>query len=797
MSDDQSQDAPPVDDERSLDEQARHGAAWDLFRSAFFHPRQPLRSLLPHLARDAESSDPQELPDDLRQPRRRPPEDRVARWQQRRRRRRRALSTPPPPPSSPPPESLSRHDEQALRDALDRALMRDQARRLPKLQRLAGTVLVDRQEAMSRSLAEANLTLLAESFDRKLPRGALNAVDLAVHQRVRAALRRVRQALGYSMDAPVSDQDLMKLLRSEDADERERGRVVLRALSAACKNRAALGLAMQDTELAAVRINMTDQGSALHRTELQTSFIKAARSKIANMLFQTDLRRRFEDAARKILRKRDDVNDFIACVGFNRAMSGNNLLGASLSSDVDFKLVIDDTKPPLKGNPKRTARLKAALRGVLDEAEGEFLEELGLTLEVQAFTIKTISSLESEAGVDGKGGSEVEKNFLSTVFENQSLMSGSREVHERFREIIQQMVDDDGELPARNFNQYLGQSDKGSIASIRYLGRIEEMVERVATRLSRQNIDVPRDEANRVNVKKLANVLDSPEATKALEGFDVGDIPLFVDEESAAKRVKLLCKNLKAFTVSLDGGASLSHNFIGREDLDADSDWIFSNKYGACRLNDFFDATSRRRYVAAQLNEEAMGTRYDAVRPVAAAVNRFAVQLQDRIYELYTTHRNEKSHLELDEYYHRLTGSELERMMADEGIRESLLFSLRTLVGDLEQAASMSAAEGELLAYQQALQTKVRAMRRMVNELRDSGAVRARDGKPLFTALAAVVAESAAFLDPSRPPPLPPPRPRCDAVTMRSKSNAHRRGARVEPPQRPADTVLRRRRHRR
>lgn len=123
-----------------------------------------------------------------------------------------------------------------------------------------------------------------------------------------------------------------------------------------------------------------------------------------------------------------DMTAYMSNVGFNRLMSGNNDRGASLSSDVDFKLVFDDIsfKTEIKRlNPKLT---EPQLQQVADKAQEQMIKTLkaakndvfegkmNLTLEVADFTVKTLSKLEAEAGTD-----KTEQNFLATVMYNSIL----------------------------------------------------------------------------------------------------------------------------------------------------------------------------------------------------------------------------------------------------------------------------------------------------------------------------------------------------------------------------------------
>jgi hypothetical protein len=275
--------------------------------------------------------------------------------------------------------------------------------------------------------------------------------------------------------------DIKLLLKSPKAEDRELGREALKALCDICNNPKILAAAVSSSGMAASAANTLDP------TQIQTSFIKFTRNIVAKTYFQSELTTKLSDNVAKLTTnqtaasftlqnpkiffakgenkdtfkqyevpsgvKLPKIDQYIANVGFNRLMSENNVLGASLSSDVDFKLVFDDEKfkadfkaanPQLKAkfsveqieNIATQAARKAqeTMVDTLKLEKSDFFEAengLNLTLEVADFTVKNLSTLRKEAAMDPK-----EKNFLATVMHNSTLMSGNPSVLQSFKNVI-------------------------------------------------------------------------------------------------------------------------------------------------------------------------------------------------------------------------------------------------------------------------------------------------------------------------------------------------------------------------
>ena len=140
-------------------------------------------------------------------------------------------------------------------------------------------------------------------------------------------------------------------------------------------------------------------------------------------------------------------------------------LGASLSSDVDFKVVLDDEALAAaagwteQNRRQNMEKIIAALKKVFEVKDENsmtvqkiFSSRFFLTLEVEKFTVKSISAVRADSL-----NNDIERNFLSTVLYNSSFISGEEGVYKnKFKGLIENSVrlkNDSVGLLARNWQQ--------------------------------------------------------------------------------------------------------------------------------------------------------------------------------------------------------------------------------------------------------------------------------------------------------------------------------------------------------
>jgi hypothetical protein len=538
----------------------------------------------------------------------------------------------------------------------------------------------------------------------------------------------------------LTTEGIEKLLNSKNPVERSLGEKAMKALSKLCEDSTTLN--------AAIRKNIPSpalSGHTVDPIQVQSQFIKAARSVISNEYFEHIISRDLQRGVGNlhlsghVLQLPKPLESYIANVGFNRLMSENNFMGASLSSDVDFKLVLDDenirtdltaklTKELLpklmkEGKTETQAKeiigdmvkteigdIKKKINEVLKASQTKLESGYNMTLEVATFTVKTISDLKEQAST-----SEVEQNFLATVLHNHSFMSGNEVVKDKFINIIRDNLQF-SEIAVRNFAQNLGDSDKGSIKAIKNLTHIENTVNITADTIANDDglrakfiaelrTKIPKDKDLTALVgSRLDSLASDPVALAALikekpalmksglthdikhellanplVSAQLGRVDMFSDVD-VEEKLALTFKLTGTFTKDING--SMSRDFIGRTGIQADSDWIFSVKYAGCRLNDTFDATPKSVFI---LNDGRdigeVSKLFDSAQKIGEAINTFSIQIQNRTYEAASA--SGKSHAEIDEVYDRLTANEFASMAKNPEMMPKLKTMMNNLVADL------------------------------------------------------------------------------------------------------------------
>lgn len=690
----------------------------------------------------------------------------------------------------------------------------------PKVKKLLGRVYVERKQDLATALAETNLAELLEAFSKKLPPvHGLDSDDVAAYEAVRKALANAKKALGIK-NGPITDVDIKKLV----TDKNDAGTELLAAASMVCKRPRAIDAALADGSLAAVRYNLTGD-KPIDELDTAAAYVKALRAKATNTYFATEAMQRMRNAAKGILKDPAVMDSLVAFVGFNRVMSPKNLLGASLASDIDFKAVLDDfaldtllaAEDPSSTPESRKVKITALQDAMYEQLQGVeqiFLKRFALVVEVQKFALKGLSLVSTHAATE-----EVEKNFLTTAVENQMLMGGNPEVQRKFTKIILEKLvaapimsnPDEPGLPARVFSQYLGESDKGSIETIPWLGKIRSALAklvgelddglldtigalgdgffgRLARKLHLKGGDATTREAVKqrlLTAEGMLDALESPELkkfVKARASAFGADIDLLQNKSQLTEaqlvdadfaRMKVLLKNLKAFSTS---------NASARVATEADaneSNWVFSNKYSGCRINDFFDATSLQRYVARRgvLDQDlpddrpalghsagvrqALAARYLNAKHVAEGINGFAIQLQALVYRRYM---GELAHDEIDHLYDKMTADQFAELFESPDARARLLRSLKATIDQLKSLEADVPTQGsaEVDAYRSKLKVQIAALEETLSEAGSAVALADADARALaakrlglkmMRAVGTVTVDTANLLDPRTVPP--------------------------------------------
>lgn len=561
-----------------------------------------------------------------------------------------------------------------------------------------------------------NVAALADVPPPPLSEAARAALqrDKEILERSQRAIQNVLNRIGPTKEGDwITEAKLGALLASNNPEDRAAGVEAMAALLEVSRAPKVIAAAFEAAGILPID-NRPQDGQALNQSQLQTSFIKWSRANLTNIYFKSalmaDLHRAVPDVP---------VGQYIANIGFNRLMSGENLLGASLSSDVDFKLVIDDialTRDlPSFATGETVASINEKIRQVLRRTREEFDGNFRLTLEVESFTVKTLSDVAKQMQ-----NSEQERNFSATVINNQTLMSGNPAVQKAYKDIIKERVG--GQIASRSWTQNLGASDKGSLEIIRSLPSFETALNRIGQVITENNGELKvkafqlassfegfqdfMRESARLG-RTLSDVFSNPSMLKHLLKDDslkkellkqrgvveaLNQVNLFGTGDNA-KKIDLIAKLIANFTVDNNtglNGAPQTDNrkFIGRADVTRDDEWVYSVKFSANRVYDTFDQTLVDDYVNAwgsgisETQRAELVQKYNSGRQIAEALNKFAVQLQGRIYDFQSEERG-ATHEEIDHVYDRITASEFASILVLPHQKEAFLSSLRTLVTDL------------------------------------------------------------------------------------------------------------------
>ncbi len=578
-----------------------------------------------------------------------------------------------------------------------------------KLEKVLGTLDVRNQREIGAALSENSLPAflagLAQTRVSSLPR-FFNSTTTKVLKDAQSSMRKALSRLGEPKTPPwVSESQLRQLFNSPNAANREAGEQVMATLLEVSKYPSIINKGVESGGIAPLIENL--QGDRpLDKTQIQTGVIKWMRSRLTIVYFESALIADLNQAVGPaMLPDNRNISSYIANVGFNRLMSGNNLFGASLSSDVDFKLVFDDEQLALDLNAAdlrdpRIENVRREIKGVLEGAQAKFERNFPLTLEVEAFTVKSLSQLAVEAR-----DNTTERNFLATVLNNQTFMSGNPDVQKKFKAIIQREVG--LEIARRTWTQNLGESDKGSMEIIKALPEFEQILPAISSaiagdaELSRivQQIIAPGEPVLPNAVLNPA-FIRFPETVKQLLANDtisrrLAEMPAVVraldsvrmfssdrSVEGMMRKLKLLSKLMLNFT---ENGR---RNFIGRPNLPPENGWVYSVKFAGCRLFDTFDQMTLENYQQnrPQDDRDPVET-YNSGKQVAIAINKFAIQMQNRIYEYYGLGVEAgRTHADIDTLYPRLTSEEFSAMLNEPSLRAKINVMMTDLLNDLGES---------------------------------------------------------------------------------------------------------------
>lgn len=403
-----------------------------------------------------------------------------------------------------------------------------------------------------------------------------------------------------------------------------------------------------------------------------------------------------------------------ALIGFNRLLSPNNMIGASLSSDIDYKLLFQPNvimkrygRGSVALSPEDVKKFEEGLNKFQSkDLKSKFDKEANMLLEVQKFTTKSLPLLETQIIQE-----EPEKNFLSSIYYNHVYITGSESLYKEFKKLLH---DNKAALKiaTRTWTQYLGETDKGSIKIIQNLDKLYRVIEAVARYLCEENIPLPglvpdiidmtlseckhypnlekRRFLNEsraslwtfnalvspmtlyevLNIKirkgeKLADILGNAQKLRSI--LDATDLYKYL---SYGERLITIAKVMKGLIDENDNRynpefASLCLKQIGSP-LATEREWSYSLKYAGCRLNDFFDAVPYAEYENDPNNShEAL---YNSVKQIAEAINNFSLQMQNNIYLLASNPRPTSgnkplSHETIDSLYSRLSKERFEEMI--------------------------------------------------------------------------------------------------------------------------------------
>mmetsp|Transcript_19142 Transcript_19142/g.31742 ORF Transcript_19142/g.31742 Transcript_19142/m.31742 type:complete len:706 (-) Transcript_19142:158-2275(-) len=357
----------------------------------------------------------------------------------------------------------------------------------------------------------------------------------------------------------------------------------------------------------------------------------------------------------------------VAFVGFNRLMSPNNKAGVSISSDIDFNLVLDPNLVRFKGKDSKMKNLNEIVNKAMKKKLGDKFDKARLTLEVESFTTDDLDHIKTLMETN-----EASRNFYASMKNNHILVAGSKKAtYKKFRKLLDEVTSEKSfRVAKRTHNQYLADSAKGSILAIKHLDKLTIVLEACKKFMKFGKLDIatrtyfkekvagfPKDGSNKEQNEWLVGSMGfyavvlkkdvrDDNLVKLLAGKDevkeaLGDVSkLFPsiakdDYVELLKRVAKILKGIAAGSYSPRSGP-LDFQQIGSS-LAKDTAWRFNIKYCGCRLSDFIDAVPLEEFKEWDTSDTSEAT-YKSARELAVVINKLSLTLQTAIY-LAATHR--------------------------------------------------------------------------------------------------------------------------------------------------------------
>jgi len=494
------------------------------------------------------------------------------------------------------------------------------------------------------------------------------------------------------------------------------------------------------------------------------------------------------------------VFETFTIIGFNRLFSPRNRLGISLSSDLDYKLVFkadNFVTNDVDGeglSEKQKKKFVKELHKAQDDLKKRFNHRAGLTLEVQPFTTREIDAIDYDLK-----NKDAEKNFLASIYYNNVRITGSPALYLKFKTILatyKRTNKNDFSIAERTWIQYLGETDKGSMTVIQHLKDMKEMVAACAPflvaflkNLNVSNVSFVESISHQTGLRIINNrMFDNPNVLKEFLNKGGENLKVALDSDQQVKKAvkKLKAKIFGSIASPTDVLKRVSKVMSGLIDEDymfraaevvkgekfifymyhpsfsdtclkqigsklvIDEEWRFSLKFCGCRLNDFFDSVPLEEYVDWYDRRDNGKKIYDHSKMVAAALNKFAIQMQNNIYLLVSNPENvvaievvggirrevelfepkAATHLQIDSLYARITRVQFMDMIVRDG-RDDLIHlreQMKELIATLLPLSKRSQFTSETTNLEQ-------IMKRLDIRLVGDDDTPAMDGKEFFETL--------------------------------------------------------------
>jgi len=183
-----------------------------------------------------------------------------------------------------------------------------------------------------------------------------------------------------------------------------------------------------------------------------------------------------------------DLETSVIIIGFHRIFFEAALV-TSPASDIDINLIYDDAffqlyYPQLLKTHQDSTLFKIETLSLLKRIAKEFSTYLGMILEVEDFTVRSLSELQTFF----TSQNENNLNFLSSIANHNILIHGNSGLYQRFQSLITDFLSPE-EIRERAFRQHFSsKTSKGSIGLIIKVGKIRERRSRSTETLTREDV---------------------------------------------------------------------------------------------------------------------------------------------------------------------------------------------------------------------------------------------------------------------------------------------------------------------